>query len=117
MGIALKILNRWARIDRHRRLHLCGTLPTIGRLQLADGLTFEYCHFAGGGVLEDECQVARFKIANYVPDMKANMNADFAFEIFIKESPSCRLQDITNAMFLSVPAIRESFEKHFGIKR
>lgn len=117
MGDALLILNNWARIDRHRKLHLCGTLPISGGLQLSSGLTFEFCQFTGGKILEDESKVASFKIANYAPGTKVNVQANFAFDVFVNEVPHCRLQDISVAMSLSVQGAREAFERHFGIKR
>jgi hypothetical protein len=46
------------------------------------------------------------------------MHAQFAFDILVNETPGmCKLQDAALNMGCSVSAVRESFEKLYGIKR
>jgi hypothetical protein len=117
----LMVLNDWARIDRHRKLHLVGTAITGGFLRTAipvgSPMSVEYCNFVMGDVLENESKVADFKIANMVPNSQIHMQPNFTFEITVDETPRLRLQEISYAMHLSVQAVRESFERHFGIQR
>ncbi len=119
IGQCLAVLNDWARIDRHRRLHIVGTTPTEGNLRIGvpPGMALEYCNFCIGTVLEDNSKIANFKIANYVPGAKIHFQPKFTFNITVDETPSSLLQDVSMAMLLSVQAVRESFEKYFGIKR
>jgi hypothetical protein len=121
LGQTLMVLNDWARIDRHRKLHLVGTAITGGFLRTAipvgSPMSVEYCNFVMGDVLENESKVADFKIANMVPNSQIHMQPNFTFEITVDETPRLRLQEISYAMHLSVQAVRESFERHFGIQR
>ena len=119
IGKVLAILNDWARIDRHRKLHLVGTIPTNGVLRIGHppAMTIEYCNFMMGDVLENKSQIAEFKLANYVPGSKIYMKPTFSFHIAVDETPRCDLQEISTAMMLSVQVVREIFEGHYGIKR
>ena len=69
IGPTLVALNDWARIDRHRRLHLVGTALSGGNLMIGSpiGMGVEYCNFIGGDVLENQSEIARFKIRNFTP--------------------------------------------------
>jgi hypothetical protein len=120
LGKTLVILNDWARIDRHRKLHLVGTALTRGTLSIGSPNTMgtEYCQFIGGDILENESQIARFKIRNFAPGTAIHLNAQLAFEISVDEAPKrLSLQEIALTMGMGVSAIREVFEKHFGISR
>jgi hypothetical protein len=120
LGQILEILNNWARIDRHRRLHLAGTAITDGglRIGLPEGMTLESCDLlTGEHLLEHEGEIARFKIANFVPGTKVHVQPHFTFEITVDETPRLRLQEISLAMGVAVQAVREIFEKHFNITR
>lgn len=117
MGQALLILNDWARIDRHRRLHLIGTTPTNGgiRFDLPEGMTLEFCHVDCGAILEHNSEIAQFKIEKYVRGKEIGANPNFTFDITVDETPRCYRQDISIGMILSVQAVIERFEQHFGI--
>ena len=123
LGGTLFILNDWARIDRHRRLNLVGTAVTKGHLRFDippdSGMGVEYVSATANEfcLIEHSSQVAGFKITNYVPGTKINVHANLALEITVDETPRMRIQDAAMAMGLSISAIRESFERHFGIKR
>jgi hypothetical protein len=121
LGQTLGILNEWARIDRHRKLHLVGTAVSKGSLnfQSPSGMGIEFCDFQSGEyLLEHNREVARFKVRNYAPGAKIHVSAQFAFEIVVDEVPRMtRLQDAAMAMGLSVSGVRESFERHYGVTR
>jgi len=121
LGPTLAILNDWARIDRHRRLHLVGSAVTEGYLTIGipegSNMAVEYCDFIGGDVLEHESQIARFKIANWAPGSQVHMQPHFTLDIAVDESPRCRLSEISTAMCLTVEIVRGIFERHFNIVR
>jgi len=121
LGTTLAILNDWARIDRHRHLHLVGSAITDGYLTIGipDGtqMTIEHCDFIGGDVLEHQSQIARFKISNWVSGAKIHVQPHFTIEIAVNETPRCRLAEISIAMSLSVEVVRAAFERHFNIVR
>lgn len=119
LGPTLVILNEWARIDRHRQLHLVGTALTGGKLAIGSpmGMGVEYCDFIGGDILENKSEIARFKIRNFIPGTTVHLHPAFTFEIMVDESPRVRLNEIALAMGMSVSATREIFENHFGITR
>lgn len=119
LGNTLAILNNWARIDRHRKLHLVGSVITSGNLRIGSpvGMGVEYCNFLGGDVIESQHEIASFKIRNFVPGAKISFEPKFAFEIMVDETPRVRLQEIALAMGVGVCAVRERFEALFGITR
>jgi len=119
IGLVLSVLNDWARIDRHRKLHLVGTTLVDGVLQIGSPpeMTVEYCNFTQGNTLEDQSEIAEFKIANFLPGAKNYMKCGFTFKIIVNEVPRCELEEISTAMMLSIQAVREVFERHYGIKR
>jgi hypothetical protein len=121
MGQVLYILNEWARIDRHRRLHLAGTAISKGNLafERVSGVSLESCDFqVGEHVLEHDTEIARFKIAGWVPGKRMNVHGQFTFEIVIDEAPRLsKLEEAGRAMLLSVIGVRESFERAYGVTR
>lgn len=118
-GPTLIALNDWARIDRHRKLHLVGTALTGGNLVIGHPVEMgiEYCNFIGGEVLENQSEIARFKISNFLPGTTLHFQPAFTLEIMVNEDPRVRLQEMALAMGIGVSAIREMFETHFGITR
>lgn len=119
LGKTLVILNDWARIDRHRRLHLVGTALTGGSLRIGHPVEMgiEYCVFTGSEILENQSEIARFKISNFVPGTTLHFHPAFTLEIVVDEEPRIRLQEMALAMGMGICAVREMFEEHFGIKR
>ena len=119
VGETLWILNDWARIDRHRRLHVCKNALRSGRvtLNLPPGMTQESLTINWRKLLEDECEVARFKIGNYVRGADINVDCQLAFEVIVDETPRCGFGEASTAMMTCVQAVREMFERHFGITR
>lgn len=120
VGNALMILNDWARIDRHRRLHLVGTAIVAAdmRIGVPEGMSIEHCNFTVGDfLLEHDSEVAAFKIRNYVSGTKVHMQPKVAFDIAVDETPRVTLREISFAMLCSVSFVRRRFEEHFGIYR
>ncbi len=121
IGQVLHTLNDWARIDRHRRLHLAGTAISHGHLgfERVAGMSVASCDFfIGEHLLEHDTEIARFKIAGWIPGKKMNVQAQFSFEIVVDEAPRMfKLQDTALAMLLSVINTRERFERCYGITR
>jgi hypothetical protein len=121
LGQVLYVLNEWARIDRHRRLHLAGTAISKGSLgfERVAGMSVASCDFqVGEHLLEHDTEIARFKIAGWVRGAKMNVHGQFSFEIVVDEAPKMfKLHDTALAMGLSVSGVRESFERCYGITR
>ena len=119
IGETLWILNNWARIDRHRRLHVCKNALSSAKiaLNLPPGMTEEFLTVNWGNLLEDESEVASFKIANYVPGTKIDMDCKLAFQVIIDETPRFGFGEASSAMMTCVQVVREMFEQHFGITR
>jgi hypothetical protein len=121
LGQVLWVLNEWARIDRHRRLHLAGTAVSTGHLGFEGvaGMSVASCDFQiGEHLLEHDTEIARFKIAGWVPGAKMNVQGQFTFEIVVDEAPRMfKLHDTALAMGLSVSGVRESFERCYGVTR
>jgi hypothetical protein len=118
VGKTLEVLNNWARIDRHRKLHFAGTAISSGRVSLIlpERMTQEFFSFNGGTLLEDESEVARFKIANYTRGTDVYVDCQLAFEVIVNESPKSSLKEASNAMMTAVLVVREMFERHFGLE-
>jgi hypothetical protein len=121
IGQALNILNVWSVIDRHRRLNLVGTAISKGEVgfRLPPGMVVESwdCE-VGKHLLEDDTEIAHFRVRNYIPGTQANVQTNFGIEILVDEVPGkCRIQVAATTMGMSVSAVREMFEAHYGIKR
>ncbi len=87
---ALGILNEWARMDRHRKLHVVGSWVgnSSPELRITAPATLEYMNVTGSGfLLENENQIATFKIAGYTPNTKVYGNPHLAIDIAIDEGP------------------------------
>ncbi len=93
-------------------------LGAILRMIIPEGMTLEYCNFTTGEhVLENDQELADFKIGNWIPGTQLHVNPQFALDIMVDESPRVRLEEMARAMLLSVQIVREIFESHFGFKR
>lgn len=122
LGAVLSVLNKWSVADRHRRLNLVGTAISSGELGFKfpdPRMIVESCDFeVGKHLLEDGTEIARFHVRNYIPGTVANVNTKFTIEIFVDEATGkAKLQVAALTMGLSVSAVREIFESHYGIKR
>lgn len=86
----LSILNDWARKDRHRRLHLVGSIgyDFSPKLRIPSGTTLSYMRAISATFLKDECKIADFKIAGWKQGMKARANPNFTIDISIDEKPA-----------------------------
>jgi hypothetical protein len=85
----LAILNDWARKDRHRKLHVTGSWITSysPKLRMPPECSLVYLNSVGSGFLEDEDQIARFKIDGFVPGMRVQANPYLALDVGLDEVP------------------------------
>jgi len=93
---SLLILNTWARKDRHRRLHLVGSLGFgfTPKLRLPAGTTLDYMRAMSTTFLKNESKIADFRIMGWEPSMNVEANPDFFIDISIEETPlPCSLND------------------------
>ncbi len=114
----LGILSKWSIIDRHRRLHVVGTLPTRGMIGvlLPPGMTLEYVKSENGCTLEHESKIGTCKIGNFYRGPKIGVNAQLIFEIAVKDGPEIVLATSSGpAMLIACWEVMGKFKKFFGI--
>src|SRR5205823_4459990 len=85
----LSILNDWARLDRHRRLHFVSVLPArcSPALRLPEGVTIESMNVTIPPFLEDKNVLATFRLSGYKRGMKVDVNPNLIVEIALNEAP------------------------------
>jgi hypothetical protein len=85
----LGILNDWARIDRHRRVHVVGSWASNPNPHIIcpEGTTLSDLHVTGTGFFEDECEIATFRLTGFRPEMKVHANPDVDLDIAVNEAP------------------------------
>jgi hypothetical protein len=89
---ALGILNRWARVDRHRRLHVVGSW--VGRFapkfRLPEGVEVQSFRAIESGFLEDVSILATFVLSNWNPAHAKHVytNPNLKIEIALDEKPT-----------------------------
>src|SRR3990170_2937722 len=86
---SMALLNNWARIDRHRRLHLTGSWASNRNpmLHLPEGTSIAYMTVNPDGFLEHEYQIAEFHLDGWVSGMKLQANPNLAIDIALREDP------------------------------
>jgi hypothetical protein len=120
IGETLEIIGSWSIIDRHRTLHLVGSFPTSGRIEIIPppDMTVDELVFGGTGTLENESKVGTCKIGNFRRGHKMQVKTDLVFEIAVDEGGETILTtNSAPAMLICVGEILGKFEKHFGIQR
>ncbi|MGD0445725.1 MAG: hypothetical protein ABSA39_17460 [Edaphobacter sp.] len=87
---SLFILNNWARKDRHRRLHIVGTLgfDFSPKLRLPIGTRLGYMRTVNTTFLKDKCKIADFRIEGWEPSMNVQATPNFSIDISIDEPPA-----------------------------
>ncbi len=116
----LGYLGRWSIIDRHRRLHVVGTLPTWGKIQVIPPpeMTLDYLIFEGGSVLEDQSKIGTCKIGNFTRGAKIGVHTELAFEIAVKDGATVAIATKSApGMLIACWDVMEKFKKVFwGMK-
>jgi hypothetical protein len=114
------ILSEWARIDRHRRLHVLGSWASNASpmIRLPKGTVLVDMHVAGAGFLEGKNEIATFHLSGYRPGMTVHANPDVLIDVAVNEiPPPCadndtlgnRLHAMTKAVEFVVCSIEASF--------
>jgi hypothetical protein len=114
----LTALNDWARIDRHRRLHIISSWATRARpkFQCPHGVTVRSIVVASepGHFLEDESKVAGFFVEGWDPSMSFQANPDLFIDVTIQEASPLgvgpTLTDASNAVIQAVQVVLKRFE-------
>jgi hypothetical protein len=83
------MLSDWARKDRHRRLHVLGSWASNASpmLRLPDGVTVRWLHVNGDGILENESEIARFRLKGWEAGMDIQANPNLAIDVVLDEVP------------------------------
>jgi hypothetical protein len=118
ISATLGYLGRWSVIDRHRRLHVVGTLPTRGIIQLTPpiGMTVEELSFEGDGILEDQSKVGTCKIGHYVRGAKIKVKTQLALQVGVKDGADLVIAtQSAPGMLIACWEVMAKFKKFFGI--
>jgi hypothetical protein len=86
---ALGILNDWARIDRHRRLHVLGSWASNANpmFRLPPGCGIGFLRVVNDGLLEHEDELASFGLVGFVPGMDVQANPNLTIDVTVDERP------------------------------
>ncbi len=86
----LSILNDWARIDRHRQLHVIGSWASniSPMLRLPPGVTLKEMNVFEGGLLEHNNEIATFRLDGYAPGMAGQANPNLSIDVTVHEVPA-----------------------------
>lgn len=119
----LDLLNDLARKDRHRGLHVVASWganrnPHIHTLP--PGCSLEWLTATPDGILEDEGEVASFKIAGWEPGMHLEANPDLTIDVTVREAPPPvddrdTLHHRARTMIAVVAVVIEGFEKTLDV--
>jgi hypothetical protein len=115
---SLGILNDWARKDRHRRLHVIGSIASNAtpKIRLPLGARLSSMVIAEPAFLKNETQIASFQIDGYTPGMNVQANPDLCIDITVDERPlrcagndtfANRLMAISRAVKVVVAGLEE----------
>jgi hypothetical protein len=118
---ALATLNRWAAIDRHRRLHVIGSWATRAEPQfrLPEGVTLRRVEVVPGAgqFLEDDSVVARFVLDGWQPRLPLQANPNLFIDITVAEAgpmgENPTLEDASNRLMQSVQVVLKRFENSY----
>ena len=115
----LGILHEWARIDRHRRLHVLGSWMAACDPQIyCTDATLVSMKVIPHNVLTEENEIAIFRLEGYKRGMIVLANPYAAIQITLNEAPTpCtvydtlehRLREMLNAVSYVVIAMADSF--------
>jgi len=86
----LGILNDWARMDRHRQLHVIGSWASnvSPMLRVPPGVTPTEINVFEGGLLEHNNEIATFRLDGYIPGMKIEANPNLLIDVTVHEVPA-----------------------------
>lgn len=117
---SLGLLNDWARIDRHRRLHVVGSWASRASpaLRLPDGVRLVRLDLIGDGFLEHKDKIADFVLEGWKPGMEIEANPNLIIDIAIDELPHPRddsdtLSERTRLMVVAAEAVVRMFQECF----
>ena len=108
---ALGILNDWARKDRHRRLHVLASWASNIQplLVIPKGTRLaEFFVCNDTFVLEDECEIAKFRIEGWQRGMDVHANPNLSLDITLHEVPMpCHDSDtLGNRLLVMLTAVQ-----------
>lgn len=114
----LDTLNDWARKDRHRGLRVIASWGSNKNplFDLPPGCSVEWVFTTPDGLLENESEVAHFKIRGWQRGMDMQANPNFAIDVALDDAPAPTddedtLNERVNFMIASVAVVIEGFEE------
>jgi len=115
---ALGILHDWARLDRHRKLHILGSWVSTLSPEFEYPAPCRVAHVnltASGFLLEKENHIVTFKLTGYSRGMKVRGNPHLGIDIAVDEGPppvadNDTLGNRVRAMLKACETIIDAFE-------
>jgi hypothetical protein len=85
----LLLVNDCARIDRHRHLHIIGTVVSSSSalVECSSPATITYVQSVSANPLQGEYEIAVFGIDGMTPDTEIQVDCNFTIHITVKEIP------------------------------
>jgi hypothetical protein len=119
----LGILNDWARIDRHRRLHVVGSWASNVNplIRVPKGVSITDITSVASGFLGDQTIIARFTLDGYRSGMNVQANPNLSIDVAVDEVPrpaadSDTLGHRTFAMLRATDHVVRKVEESFGFE-
>ncbi len=120
---ALRILNDWARMDRHRTLHVVGSWVSKANpiLAVPQGVEVDFIGVTHDGLLAGEHEVASFNLRGFKRGMKVQANPDLVVELFVADGlpPAAENDSLANrikGMMILVDTVVRGLEDSFHQK-
>lgn len=117
---ALRILNQWARVDRHRSLHVVGSWVSRAdpMLSVPPEVDVDFLGVTPDGLLEGSHEVASFNLRGFKPGMRVKANPNLMIEVSVADGPEpCAENDTLsariNAMMILVNTVVGGLEASF----
>lgn len=86
---ALQMLNDWARLDRHRKLHVLGAWPSDAKpvAKLSPQCSIKSLEVLSGVLVENDSTIARFSLDGYEPGMQVGFDLHVILDMAVDETP------------------------------
>ena len=117
---SLRILNDWARKDRHRRLHIVGSWVSRANPQVfcPAGVKVSSLKLVHSGFLEDDNVIATFRLTGKLRGVEIKASANLATQVAVNEPPppvagNDNLGNRLAGMMAAVSQVVQMFEDSF----
>jgi hypothetical protein len=87
--IALNMVNKFSAHDRHRKLHIVGTVisSNTALITCTPPAAITYVQNLPANPFEGQYEIAAFGVEGITPETEFNVNGNFSYNILVKDSP------------------------------